>query len=155
MDKLIADFQQKLAEQKEKSLREPSLGEWLVVMAKNGGIDKDEVLGCVVFDLMPEVEEGEVELEPLAVLPSAQGRGLSRKLIFSILKIRPETKQIRLGTAIWNTKARQVYKFLGFVEDKIEKFSVEYIYIVFSEIYWQATKTGSFCNARHWRSAVV
>jgi hypothetical protein len=69
------------------------------------------ILGFVEFNINPEYPAGDVQLEPLGVLPYAQGRGLSRFLAFSILRLWPVTKRIFLGTMQDN---KDVYTHLGF-----------------------------------------
>ncbi len=83
------------------------------VIAKN---EKNEILGYAVFHSKSKYPNGSVRLEPLAVLPSAQGMGLGRKLIFSIRQILPETSRIFLKTSFWFTGAISVYRKLGFKE---------------------------------------
>lgn len=69
------------------------------------------ILGFVEFNIQSEYPPGSVELDPLGVLPFAQGRGLSRLLAFSILKLWPATKKIFLGTLQHN---KGIYTALGF-----------------------------------------
>lgn len=100
----------------------------VVVMAKNK--DTQKVLGCTLFICAhPELLQGHVYLDALAVVPEAQKRGLARALVFSILKIMPETTHIDLDTRIWNIPAQKVYENLGF--DKIESFSKNPTYVGF------------------------
>lgn len=92
----------------------------LVIIAENGN---NKILGFIlVLRKRPEWEilsETEVQKdiiwgEILAIIPEAQGRGLTRPLLLSILKIMPETTRIILGTLSWNTKAQRIYERLGF-----------------------------------------
>lgn len=83
-----------------------------MVIAKNATSD---ILGFAIFKQDPELQAAAAqELDLLAIDPRAQGRGLARFLVFSILRLVPETKHIVLGTKSWNTKAQDVYKALGF-----------------------------------------
>ncbi len=56
------------------------------------------------------------ELEPLMIDPQAQGRGIARKLIFSILKLEPAILRIYLCTDAMNFKSQSIYRHLGFHE---------------------------------------
>ena len=59
--------------------------------------------------------DGEVFLRTLAILPSAQKRGLSRHLIFGITRFQKNIKQITLHTDKRdNINACQAYNHLGF-----------------------------------------
>ncbi|HBS47649.1 TPA: hypothetical protein DEO28_04790 [Candidatus Dependentiae bacterium] len=78
------------------------------------------ILGFTIFHIQSDSRLGYVELEPLCIHPSAQGRGLSRFLVFSILKILPEIKEIGLITDMSNIQAITVYKKLGFFESRRE-----------------------------------
>lgn len=80
-----------------------------VVVAKN---NDNDLLGFAIFRLPPNDTVASLVL--LGVAPSAQGKGLARSLVFSILKLMPTTKYISLCTEIWNTKAQAVYTKLGF-----------------------------------------
>ncbi len=88
------------------------LGTSFVVIVKN---EEGDIWGFAIFRF-PEHDVASLDL--LGVMPSAQGKGLARILVFSILKLAPETKYIFLGTEIWNTQAQAVYKALGFTIDK-------------------------------------
>lgn len=91
----------------------------LVIIAENG---KNKILGCMlVLRKRPEWEillETELQKDViwgqfLAIMPDAQGRGLTRPLSLSILKIMPEATRIIFGTTSWNTKAQKIYERLG------------------------------------------
>jgi ribosomal protein S18 acetylase RimI-like enzyme len=86
---------------------------FFVAFAKN---ENGNILGVAEFRSNPEQSDGDISLELLAVDPQAQGRGLSRSLVSSILKLMPETNYIGLSTTIWNKRAHSVYKKLGFAE---------------------------------------
>lgn len=58
----------------------------------------------------------EIKLDLICVIPSAQGEGISRKLLFSILKPLPETKTISLCAS--NKSAFEAYLHMGF-EDRL------------------------------------
>jgi ribosomal protein S18 acetylase RimI-like enzyme len=100
----------------------------VVVIAKNKATQK--ALGWTLFICAhPELLQGHVYLDALAVVPEAQKIGLARALVFSILKIMPETTHIVLDTRIWNIPAQKVYENLGF--DKIDSFSKNPTYVGF------------------------
>lgn len=110
---------------------------YFFIMAKN---DKGDVLGVVAFYSSPELPQffpefseytsGDVVLEPIAITPAAQGYGLARSLIFSILTLAPEAKRILVGTRIWITNAVASYKKLGFTEYKREGIGVYFQYLI-------------------------
>ncbi|MFH1254245.1 MAG: GNAT family N-acetyltransferase [bacterium] len=107
-------------------------GQSFVVMAKN---IKGDLLGVVTFLISPlcthyfqDFTDGDVVLEPIAVAPTAQGCGLARLLVFSILTLMPETTRILLGTKIWNKKAQAVYKGLGFSVYSQKSASIKFVY---------------------------
>jgi len=103
----------------------------VVVFAKD---KENKVLGFALFlrkypdpsaisgfpkNLVPAVnftENNAVYLHHLAIVPEAQGRGLARFLIFSILDIMPEINRIILDTDFWNTKSQAIYQKFGFNE---------------------------------------
>jgi len=100
----------------------------VIVIAKNK--DTQKVLGCASFICAhPELPQGYVYLDILAVAPEAQKRGLARALVFSIIKIMPETTHIILDTRIWNISAQKVYENLEF--EKIDSFSKNPTYVGF------------------------
>jgi len=100
-----------------------------VVTVKDGA---DEVLGFAIFKICPE---NNVSLELIGVIPCAQGKGLSRLLTFSILKLALETKNIELNTKIGNTKAQAVYKALDFEVISQSDSTVSFRYVVKSTTY--------------------
>lgn len=110
---------------------------YFFVMAKNS---KGTILGFTAFYISPMLTkffpefdvytEGDVVLEPIAITPAAQGIGLARPLIFSILRLVPETKRILLGTRIWITNAIAMYNKFGFTEYKREGVNVKFKYQV-------------------------
>ncbi len=107
------------------------------VMAKD---NKEQVLGFTAFYTSPMLTtffpdfdaytNGDVVLEPIAIIPSAQGLGLARSLVFSILTLAPETQRILVGTRIWITNALTMYEKLGFTEYKRDGIGVQFQYIV-------------------------
>lgn len=107
------------------------------VMAKDS---KSNVLGVTAFYTSPKLTtffpefdaytEDDVVLEPIAISPAAQGIGLSRPLVFSILRLAPETKRILIGTRIWITNAVAMYNKLGFTEYKRKGIGVKFKYVV-------------------------
>ncbi len=85
----------------------------LVVTVKDVG--SDNILGFTIFRSKPKFNEPTcVQLEPLAIIPEAQGRGLARKLVFSIFEIDPTFNHIFLFVRKENTNAQGCYKTLGF-----------------------------------------
>ncbi|MFH1254244.1 MAG: GNAT family N-acetyltransferase [bacterium] len=99
-----------------------------VVIVKDVGSDK--ILGFAMFHSKPKFEKGCIQLEPLAVIPAAQGRGLSRKLVFSILKLMPGVNQIELFVRHENVKAQAVYKSMGFSVHEELKFGKRLKYVI-------------------------
>ena len=94
-----------------------------LIFAKN----KDgEMLGFVGFHGYGRsaFKNNTLQLDPVAIIPNAQGRGLARLLIFSILKISPEIQRIVLDTEIWNIHAQDVYKHLGFTQFNLSEFGI-------------------------------
>jgi ribosomal protein S18 acetylase RimI-like enzyme len=87
-----------------------------VVTMKDKGTFK--ILGYAIFHVKPEFGKGFMWLEPLAVIPQAQRRGLGTLLVFSILKIaakiNQEVNQIVLGVRYENTDAQAFYEKLKF-----------------------------------------
>lgn len=59
---------------------------------------------------------GTVILEPLAILPEEQRRGLGKLLVSSIFKIIPDVTYIGLATHKINKIAIATYEALGFVQ---------------------------------------
>jgi GNAT superfamily N-acetyltransferase len=82
-----------------------------LVLAKN---PQGNLLGFIHFSL--PAGEKDAELEPIMIDPEAQGKGLARALIFSILLLRPDVNRIHLMTSAMNHKAHAVYRHLGFKE---------------------------------------
>jgi GNAT superfamily N-acetyltransferase len=70
-----------------------------------------ELLGWTTFHC---IDQNCVQLDQLAIAPEFQNRGLAKLLIFSILKIVPETTCIYVNTALWNLRAHASYEKLGF-----------------------------------------
>ena len=105
--KLLAELQEELLN----TSRFSSESSNYLVLAKNS---EGDLLGFIHFS----VPEGEcdVELEPLMIDPIAQGKGIARTLIFSILSLRPDVNRIYLVTSAMNHKAHAVYRHLGFKE---------------------------------------
>lgn len=103
---------------------------FVVVVAKS---DPFNIWGFAIFQIC----RSDVTLSLLAVLPSAQGKGLARPLVFSLtskhfadLKLIPETRRIHLGTEIWNIKAQAIYKKLGFMAQDQDETSILFEYTV-------------------------
>jgi GNAT superfamily N-acetyltransferase len=106
---------------------------YFFVVAKSG---RGDILGFTAFYMSPKLTtffpefdvytEGDVVLEPIAVTPKAQGIGLARPLVFSILRLAPEAKRILVGTRIWITNAIVMYNKLGFTEYKREGIGVKF-----------------------------
>jgi ribosomal protein S18 acetylase RimI-like enzyme len=94
-----------------------------VVIAREG----TKVLGVAVFcntSLESELDlpKNAVYLDELGVISEAQGRGLSKLLIFSVFDLIPGVSQIFLNTGVWNTKAQAVYKAVGFEPRECKEF---------------------------------
>ncbi len=110
---------------------------YFFVVVKSG---KGNILGFTAFysspmltTFFPEFDEytdGDVVLEPIAIIPATQGLGLARPLIFSILTLAPEIKRILVGTRMWITNAVAMYDKLGFIEYKREGIGVKFKYVV-------------------------
>ena len=93
----------------------PKTGSAFIVIARSKWND---ILGFATFKMFPDdAAKGSVELDELAIDPVAQGHRLARPLVFSVSTIAHEIKRIYLGTKLWNTKAQEVYKKLGFTID--------------------------------------
>jgi ribosomal protein S18 acetylase RimI-like enzyme len=78
---------------------------------------EDRVVGFAIFsscDELPDIERGTFSIDYLVVHPDAQGCGLARHLVFSILNRFPETKEIMLSTPNVDSTAVHVYSHLGF-----------------------------------------
>lgn len=113
----------------EQTLKNEWLAKWApcnpyVVVAKEG----EQLLGVTIVcrtSLEPgfELPYGATYLDELAVLSTAQGRGLARLLVFSVFDLIPEATQIFLDTGIWNTKAQAVYAHLGFEVRECKEFA--------------------------------
>lgn len=98
---------------------------FVVVTVKD--IGSSNVLGYAVFYLGPKIAQdcvaqdcvvkGCAMLDPLAVIPMAQGRGLSRILVFSIFELVPSVRQIDLFVQRENVRAQAVFRRFGFVVD--------------------------------------
>ncbi|MBT3455757.1 GNAT family N-acetyltransferase [bacterium] len=76
-----------------------------------------EMLGAIIFFVMPEYPYGDVKCTSFAVLPSAQGRGLGKFLMSSIFIIIPDLNRIFLCTRPTNANALNAYRAWGFVDD--------------------------------------
>ena len=110
---------------------------YFLVLAKN---NKNKIIGVTAFYISPSLpaffpefniyKDGDVVLDPLAIFPNAQGIGLARPLVFSILKLAPEIKRILVGTRIWITNAIEIYKRFGFIEYEREGIAVKFKYVV-------------------------
>ena len=100
---------------------------YFVVTAKDKA---GEVLGLAIFNINSD-DCSDVWVDQLAVLPKAQGRGLARLLMFSILKLNPEIACIGLNTELWNVKAREMYtQAFKFTERRIKDFTVWFEHFV-------------------------
>ena len=108
------------------------------------GVEKAEPIGFAFFCNSTEMffgknilADNEVILGRIAVAPKAQGRGFSRKLIFSILNCFPNTTKIILNTDISsdiitgkpkNERACKVYEHYGFkryIETRVEQYDLK------------------------------
>jgi GNAT superfamily N-acetyltransferase len=71
------------------------------------------VLGCVAFD---KKENNTVYVRQLAVAPEFKGKGLGSLLMYTFLKVWPETYHVGLLTRKLNNMARAFYIALGYTE---------------------------------------
>ena len=76
-----------------------------------------EMLGAVVFFVMPEYPSGDIKCTSFAVAPSAQGRGLGKLLMSSIFRITQGFDRLFLCTRTTNKNALKVYRAWGFTKD--------------------------------------
>lgn len=85
-------------------------------------------LGFVSFQIDNDYKRGAVVLEPLAVVPEAQNKGIGKLLVASIFKLIPEVTSISLVTGSRNEQAIRAYQAWGFVfgpDPKNTKFSLK------------------------------
>lgn len=75
------------------------------------------MLGYITFLLKPEYSYGNCKVTGMAVIPTAQNRGLAKLLMSSIFKIAPDLKRIFLCTRVTNTTALRAYSSWGFTKD--------------------------------------
>lgn len=108
-DTLIDEVEQDV----ELQSHEPSGTLHYLVMAKS---KEGKLLGFANFHLAADQMGTVAELEPIMIDPNAQGNGLARKLIFSILQLKPDVQKIYLRVNSKNLVARKVYGHLGFKE---------------------------------------
>lgn len=93
--------------------------DWLFVIVE--AKDKEQhQLGAMQCLILPEYEKGDIKVTSIAVEPKAQGRGIGRLLMASILNIIPGIKRIFLNTRITNSNAIHAYQAWGFIEDTQE-----------------------------------
>ncbi|MCF7800022.1 GNAT family N-acetyltransferase [Candidatus Babeliales bacterium] len=96
----------------------------ILVIAKS---EENKILGFAMYLLHPEIRselktlKGAIFGEVLAILPEAQGQGLSRLLVTDFLKKIPDINRVVWETRLWNKKAQAVYEAFGC--KKIEGFS--------------------------------
>lgn len=110
---LEANLADEIEQDIEGQVDEPTGSLHYLVMAKS---PEGKLLGFANFNLVADrIGEG-AELEPIMIDPDAQGKGLARKLIFSILQLRPELSRVYLCVNALNLKARKIYERLGFEE---------------------------------------
>ena len=75
--------------------------------------DKDKLVGFVTY----EVEEGnKAYMNTLVVAPEEQGKGIGKRLVFSIRECTPHITEIRLLLRKLNVKGRRFYDRLGFTD---------------------------------------
>jgi ribosomal protein S18 acetylase RimI-like enzyme len=80
-----------------------------IIAERNG-----EVVGCVMVRLL----EGDLYLGRLAVVPTARGQGIARRLVEAVEDEarRRELAGVRLGVRIALTENQQLFTSLGYVE---------------------------------------
>ena len=74
------------------------------------------LLGFVTYRIDDDDPRGAVIIEPLAVIPEAQKRGLGKLLVASIFKMVPAVTRINLIVESKNDNAIKAYQAWGFVE---------------------------------------
>lgn len=79
-----------------------------------------KLLGFVGLRISNDAPVGSVEIEPLAVAPDEQNRGLGKLLISSVFKIIPGVTGLWLGTFATNTGAIAAYSAMGFVKTRTD-----------------------------------
>ena len=87
---------------------------FLFVIAKDALTNN--VLGFVCYRIDDDDPQGAVIIEPLAVAPEAQTRGLGKLLTSSIFKFLPDVTRIGLTVECKNEIALKAYQVWGFVE---------------------------------------
>ena len=76
----------------------------------------EKPLGFVGYQIDDDDPEGAITLEPLAVVPEAQNRGIGKLLAASIFKLIPAITKIGLAVESPNEPAIKAYKVWGFEE---------------------------------------
>ncbi len=76
-----------------------------------------ELLGAAIFLITPLYAYGDVEVMSIGLKPEAQGRGLGKVLMSSLLKMVPDCLRIVLATRITNHGAQRAYFAWGFTQD--------------------------------------
>ncbi len=84
--------------------------------------EKEDLKSLWWYKSPSALDDGERYLDLLAVHPDVQGHGLARHLIFSILRMFPETKRLWLETSRdeRNRRTVKIYDHLGFRQRKVE-----------------------------------
>ena len=95
-------------------MRRYSKSIFVFVTAKDAGTQ--ESLGFVVYRIDNDDPKGTVIVEPLAVIPVTQKRGLGKLLVASIFKLVPAVTRIGLTVESKNDNAIKAYQAWGFVE---------------------------------------
>ena len=88
-----------------------------------------KMLGFICYRMAPDASEGSIEIEPLAVAPEEQKRGLGKLLISSIFKIIPGITGLWLGTSATNTGAIAAYTAMGFAKMHTDPNNVVFLYL--------------------------
>lgn len=86
----------------------------IFVIAKDA--KTNEALGFVGYQIYDDDPQGTVHLEPLAVIPHAQNRGLGKLLTASIFNLLPTVTRITLSVESENELAVKAYQAWGFAE---------------------------------------
>lgn len=97
----------------EKEMHKYANSQFILVIAKDTATQKQ--LGFCCYQIDDDNPEGAVILEPLAVIPEAQSRGIGKLLTASIFKLVPDVTRIALTVESKNAIALKAYQAWGFV----------------------------------------
>ncbi|MFC5627275.1 GNAT family N-acetyltransferase [Algoriphagus winogradskyi] len=82
--------------------------------------------------IQPNLKPGQTKIHKIYILPTAQGKGIGKKLIQAIKKIALENEQssLLLNVNKYNTGAIEFYEYLGFVNIKEEVIDIGNGYVM-------------------------